>query len=88
MYALRMKSLIAASLLAVLAGCATENSKVIQTQKVAAAATPFVGKRVPVSIGKFENKSSFMRGVFSDGVDRVGNQSKTILISHLNQSKP
>lgn len=86
MYALRMKSLIAASLLAVLAGCATENSKVIQTQKVAAAATPFVGKRVPVSIGKFENKSSFMRGVFSDGVDRVGNQSKTILISHLNQS--
>lgn len=86
MYALRMKSLIAASMLAILAGCATENSKVIQTQKVAAAATPFVGKRVPVSIGKFENKSPFMRGVFSDGVDRIGNQSKTILTSHLNQS--
>lgn len=86
MYALRMKSLIAASMLAMLAGCATENSKVIQTQKVAAAATPFVGKRVPVSIGKFENKSPFMRGVFSDGVDRIGNQSKTILTSHLNQS--
>jgi curli biogenesis system outer membrane secretion channel CsgG len=27
-----------------------------------------------------------LRGVFSDGVDRLGNQSKTILISHLNQS--
>src|SRR3546814_17189846 len=27
-----------------------------------------------------------MRGVFSDGVDRVGNQAKTILVSHLQQS--
>lgn len=27
-----------------------------------------------------------MRGIFSDGVDRLGNQSKTILIAHLNQS--
>jgi curli biogenesis system outer membrane secretion channel CsgG len=83
---LRIKTLIVVSILATLAGCATENSKVIQTQKVVAAATPFVGKRVPVSIGKFENRSPFMRGVFSDGVDRIGNQSKTILISYLNQS--
>jgi curli biogenesis system outer membrane secretion channel CsgG len=27
-----------------------------------------------------------MRGVFSDGVDRLGNQSRTILITHLQQS--
>ncbi len=27
-----------------------------------------------------------MRGVFSDGVDRLGGQAKTILISHLQQS--
>jgi curli biogenesis system outer membrane secretion channel CsgG len=37
-------------------------------------------------IGKFENRSSFLRGLFSDGVDRLGNQSKTILIAHLQQA--
>lgn len=72
--------------LALMGGCATESSRTIEPQKVAAAATPYVGVRVPVSIGKFENRSPFMRGIFSDGVDRLGNQSKTILISHLNQS--
>lgn len=79
-------ALVAACLLALLTGCATESSKVIVSEKVAAAAKPYVGARVPVSIGKFENRSPFMRGIFSDGVDRLGNQSKTILVSHLNQS--
>jgi curli biogenesis system outer membrane secretion channel CsgG len=69
------------------AGCATESSKTIQVEKVQAAATPFTGVRVPVSIGKFDNKSSFMRGVFADGPDRLGSQAKTTLISHLQQSQ-
>ena len=43
--------------------------------------------RLPVSVGKFDNRSSFMRGVFSDGVDRLGRQAKTTLISHLQQSQ-
>ena len=74
------------SALSLLGGCATETSRTVQTQQVVAAATPYIGKRIPVSIGKFENRSPFMRGIFSDGVDRLGNQSKTILIAHLNQS--
>ena len=70
------------------AACSTvETSKVIAPQKVLAASTPFTGTKVPVSIGKFENKSPYLRGIFTDGVDRLGNQSKTILVSHLNQSK-
>ncbi|MBU0587666.1 MAG: CsgG/HfaB family protein [Gammaproteobacteria bacterium] len=69
-----------------MSGCATESSRTIEPQKVTVAATHFVGVRIPVSIGKFENRSPFMRGIFSDGVDRLGNQSKTILTSHLNQS--
>jgi curli biogenesis system outer membrane secretion channel CsgG len=28
-----------------------------------------------------------MRGLFSDGVDRLGGQAKTILVAHLNQSQ-
>jgi curli biogenesis system outer membrane secretion channel CsgG len=68
--------------------CSTvETSKVVAPQKVLAASTPFTGTKVPVSIGKFENKSPYLRGIFTDGVDRIGNQSKTILVSHLNQSK-
>jgi curli biogenesis system outer membrane secretion channel CsgG len=43
--------------------------------------------RVAVSIGKFDNKSSFMRGVFADGPDRLGSQAKTTLIAHLQQSQ-
>lgn len=83
--AIRKLSLPAIAL-ALLGGCATESSRTVEPQKVMAAATPYVGARVPVSIGKFENRSPFLRGVFSDGVDRLGNQSKTILIAHLNQS--
>jgi curli biogenesis system outer membrane secretion channel CsgG len=71
----------------VLAGCATESSRRVEVTKVESAATPFNGVRVPVSIGKFENRSSFMRGIFTDGVDRLGSQAKSTLISHLQQSQ-
>jgi curli biogenesis system outer membrane secretion channel CsgG len=56
-------------------------------EKVQAASAPYAGTRVPVSVGKFDNRSSFMRGVFSDGVDRLGSQAKTTLIAHLQQSQ-
>jgi curli biogenesis system outer membrane secretion channel CsgG len=70
-----------------MAGCATESSRSIQVEKVQAAATPYTGARIPVSIGKFDNRSNFMRGVFSDGVDRLGSQAKTTLTAHLQQSQ-
>ena len=71
-----------------LAGCATtESSRSVQVEKVLGAAAPFAGARVPVSVGKFDNRSSFMRGVFSDGVDRLGGQAKTSLIAHMQQSQ-
>lgn len=81
------KFILAAAFTAAFTGCATtERSTAIEPQRVQVAAVPYVGKRIPVSIGKFENKSPFLRGIFSDGVDRLGNQAKTILIAHLNQS--
>ncbi|WP_420225542.1 CsgG/HfaB family protein [Pigmentiphaga litoralis] len=55
-------------------------------KQVAAAITPYTGVQRPVAVGKFDNRSSFMRGLFSDGVDRLGGQAKTILISHLQQT--
>lgn len=48
---------------------------------------PYRGARVPMVVGKFDNRSSFMRGIFSDGVDRLGSQAKTIVISHLQQAQ-
>ncbi|MBB4843110.1 curli biogenesis system outer membrane secretion channel CsgG [Paucibacter oligotrophus] len=73
---------------ALLSGCATtEQSRSIEVSKVATAAAPYQGVRAPIVVGKFDNRSNFMRGIFSDGLDQLGTQSKTILISHLQQSQ-
>jgi curli biogenesis system outer membrane secretion channel CsgG len=85
-----MKWLLQLKLLLVmllLSGCATESSRSLQVEKVQGASTAYTGVRVPITVGKFDNRSSFMRGVFSDGVDRLGSQAKTTLVSHLQQSQ-
>lgn len=74
-----------AALLA-LAGCATETSHAVQAPQVQSAARPYSGPKTSVAVGKFENKSAFLRGIFSDGIDRLGGQAKTILITHLQQT--
>lgn len=56
-------------------------------QKVESAGQSYSGPRTPVSVGKFDNRSSFMRGIFSDNVDRLGGQAQTILVTHLQQSR-
>ncbi|GKX57535.1 lipoprotein [Leminorella grimontii] len=69
-----------------LTGCATESSRTVEVAKVASYNTAYQGVKSPVSVGKFDNRSNYMNGIFSDGVDRLGNQSKTILITHLQQT--
>lgn len=71
---------------ATLAGCATESSRTLPVQQVEAASRPYSGPRTPIAVGKFDNRSSFQRGLFSDGVDRLGGQAKTLLITHLQQT--
>ncbi len=68
-------------------GCATESSRPLEVPRTAAATTDFAGTKVPVSIGKFDNRSDYMRGVFTDGVDRLGSTARTVLASHLQQSR-
>lgn len=76
-----------ASLAILSAGCTTtEQARVLDVPKVASAGTAYTGARSPISVGKFDNRSSYMRGIFSDGVDRLGGQAKTILITHLQQT--
>jgi curli biogenesis system outer membrane secretion channel CsgG len=69
-----------------LASCATETSTTVAPKQVTSAAAPYSGPKNPISVGKFDNRSTFLRGLFSDGVDRLGSQAKTILVTHLQQS--
>jgi len=80
--------LLAVALASLLEGCSTtERSQALEVPKVAAATAPvYQGVRAPIAIGKFDNRSSYQRGIFSDGIDRLGTQSRTILISHLQQT--
>lgn len=79
--------LLSAGLMSLLGCAATESSRSVQVEKVQSATAPFTGTRLPMSVGKFDNRTDFMRGVFSDGVDRLGSQAKTTLIAHLQQSQ-
>lgn len=75
---------------ALAAGCTTtETSRAVEasTTKAAAPGAPaYNGPKSPIAVGNFDNRSSFGRGIFSEGGDRLGSQSKTILVSHLQQS--
>jgi curli biogenesis system outer membrane secretion channel CsgG len=73
--------------LVVLSGCATESSRTLTVAKVESDAAPYRGARAAVSVGKIDNRSTFMRGIFTDGEDRLGGQAKSTLIAHLQQSQ-
>lgn len=74
------------SLTLLMAGCATESHQALEVQKPVAAATAYHGTRSSIIVAKFDNRSSYLRGLFSDGVDRLGGQAKTILIGHLQET--
>jgi len=79
--------LLAVLLAFAITGCATEHSRTIETPKpIQASQNTYKGAKSLIAVGKFDNRSTFMRGIFSDGVDRLGNQAKTILITHLQQT--
>lgn len=85
-YASQGLVLVAALAIGSLSGCATETSTAVTVQQVESVNRSYSGVRAPIAVGKFDNRSSYMRGIFSDGVDRLGGQAKTILITHLQQT--
>ena len=81
------KCLSAVALVASLASCAaTESNRVIEAQTVKTYNTSYNGPRYALVIGNFQNRSSYQRGLFSDGTDRLGSQARTILKTHLQQT--
>ncbi|CAC9441654.1 putative lipoprotein [uncultured Gammaproteobacteria bacterium] len=68
-------------------GCvAQETHKTIAPERVKHSQQPYNGVRIDITIGLFQNRSDYMRGLFSSNSDKLGNQSKTILKTHLQQS--
>lgn len=84
---IRSGLLISASIIATLSGCVTESSRPVPVQAISSAQTPYTGKPIEIAVGKFDNRSNYLRGIFSDGIDRLGSQAKTILITRLQQSR-
>ena len=78
---------VSISVVAALSSCATtESNRVIEAQTVATYNTSYNGPRYALVIGNFQNRSTYQRGLFSDGTDRLGSQAKTILKTHLQQT--
>jgi len=67
-------------------GCATETHRTLEPQTVAAHGTAYSGPVHTLVVAKFQNRSTYMQGIFSEGPDQLGNQAKTILKTHLQQT--
>lgn len=68
------------------AGCGVESHRTITPDTVASAGTPYSGVKNTLMVGKFNNHSPYMNGLFSAGNDLLGGQGKSILITHLQQT--
>lgn len=68
-------------------GCATtETHRAVQPQTVESYRTSYTGERTTLMVGNFNNSSNYMQGLFSSGTDQLGNQAKTIVKTHLQQT--
>lgn len=73
--------------LTLITGCATvETKKTVAVEKVASYRTHYAGPKTTLVVGNFNNRSNFMQGLFASNQDRLGNQAKTILKTHLQQT--
>jgi curli biogenesis system outer membrane secretion channel CsgG len=69
-----------------IAACTPESATGLLVLKVQSASRSYNGLRTPIAVGKFDNRSNYMRGLFSDGIDRLSEQAKTSLVTHLQQT--
>ena len=83
---LRAVAVLASVSIFLIAGCVTETHRALTPETVATHAVPYSGPKYTIVVGKFNNRSTYMQGIFSDGLDRLGNQARTILETHLQQT--
>lgn len=78
---------LAMATLLVTTGCSvTQSNHAVKSETVASYNTHYQGEKTTLVVGNFQNRSSFMQGLFSTDSDRLGNQAKTILKTHLQQT--
>ena len=80
------RAVLCAAVLGLFTGCATESHRTLTPETAASAGTPYTGPKFVLVVGKFQNRSTYMQGIFSEGPDQLGNQAKTILKTHLQLS--
>ena len=68
------------------AGCVQESHRTLEAPTVASYKTGYTGPRYTLVVGKFQNRSQYLRGAFADSGDPLGTQAKTILKTHLQQT--
>jgi len=74
------------ALITLISGCATETHQKVEVTKVEANKTAYAGPKSTLVLGEFNNRSNYMQGLFSSNIDKLGNQGKTILKTHLQQT--
>lgn len=80
-------SITLALVLTVLCGCAAkETHKTLTPQTVETYRSSYSGEKSVLVVGHFQNRSSYLQGIFTSGDDKLGNQAKTILKTHLQQT--
>lgn len=82
----KLSMLASIVLFAQVTGCATESSQIVKSQSVNSYQTAYRGVKSTLVVGNFQNRSNYMKGLFSSNTDQLGNQAKTILKTHLQQT--
>jgi curli biogenesis system outer membrane secretion channel CsgG len=72
--------------LLVFSGCATESHRLVASEKVESYGVAYSGAKTTLVVGNFQNRSTYMQGLFSSGSDMLGSQAETILKTHLQQT--
>lgn len=75
-------------LASIFTGCSTNTTyKTLETPTVESYGTSYSGPKASIVVGDFDNRSDYARGLFNSGGDRLGSQAKTVLKTHLQQTK-
>ena len=73
-------------LIFIISGCATQTQRKVEVTPVETNNTVYNGPKSTLVLGEFNNRSNYMQGLFSSNIDKLGNQGKTILKTHLQQT--
>lgn len=74
------------TLFTLVSGCATQTQRKVEITPVETNKTVYNGPKSTLVLGEFNNRSNYMQGLFASNIDKLGNQGKTILKTHLQQT--